>query len=131
MKSGLSVKFPACSVCQMLGVYQHLPTKAPRYDIPSEGEGRPDEVPVEVAPSDHSNDGEWWPDEVDLNIVTIGNMSIDSKLVETDCRRGQYREITVDSGGGESVVIPDDWPNVDVRPSKGSVQGQTIRGPWR
>ena len=44
------------------------------------------------------NDGEWWPDEVDLSAVTIGNMSIDSKLVATDGERGRCREITVDSG---------------------------------
>ena len=46
------------------------------------------------------------PDEVDLNTVTIGNKSIDSKPVETGGKRGQYREITVDSGAGESVVNP-------------------------
>ena len=51
-------------------------------------------------------------------------MSIDSKPVETDGRRGWYREITVDSGAGESVVNPDDWPNVDLKLSKGSVKGQ-------
>ena len=124
VKSRLSVNFLVCSVCQKLGVYQHLPIQAPRYDISSEGEGRHDEVPVEVPPSDHSNDGEWWPDEVDLNTVTISNMSLDSKLVETDGKRGRYREITVDSGAGESVVNPDDWPNVDLKPSKGSVKGQ-------
>ena len=56
------------------------------------------------APSDHSNDGGWWPDEVDLNTVTIGNMSIDSEPVETDGRRGRYREITVDSGGEENQL---------------------------
>ena len=38
--------------------------------------------------------------------------------------RGRYREITVDSGAGESVVNPDDWPNIDLKPSKGSVKGQ-------
>ena len=57
------------------------------------------------------------PDEVELNTVTISNMSIDSKPVETDGRRG-WREITVDSGAGESVVNPDEWPNPDVKPSK-------------
>ena len=87
-------------------MYQHLPLKAPQYDISSVGEGRPDEVQIELASSDNSNDGEWWPDEVDLNTVTIGNMSIDSKPVETDGKRGQYREITVDSGARESVVNP-------------------------
>ena len=56
-----------------------MPITALQYDISSEGEGRPDEIPIEVAPSDNSNDGEWWPDEVDLNTVTIGNMTIDSK----------------------------------------------------
>ena len=112
VKSCLSMTFPVCSVCQKLGVYQHLPS-------------RPDEVPVEVAPSDHSNDGEWWPDEVDLNTVTISNMSIDSKPVG----RGRYREITVGSSAGDSVVNPDDWPNVDLKPSKGSVKGQRYVGP--
>ena len=32
-------------------------------------------------------------------------------------KRGRYREITVDSGAGESVVNPGDWPNVDLKPS--------------
>ena len=73
-------------------------------------------------------DEEWWPGEVDLNTVTIGNISID-KPVETDGKRGRYREITVDSGAGESVVNPDDWPNVDLKPSKGSVEGQRYVGP--
>ena len=49
---------------------------------------------------------------LDLDAVTIGNMSIDSKPVSTDGERGRCREITVDSGAGESVVNPDDWPNV-------------------
>ena len=40
------------------------------------------------------------PDEVELNTVTISNMSIDSKPVETDGRRG-WREITGDCGAGE------------------------------
>ena len=75
------------------------------------------------------NDEEWWPHEVDLNTVTIGNMSIDSKPVETDGKRGRYREITVDPGAGESVVNPDDWPNVDLNPSKGSVEGQRYVDP--
>ena len=66
---------------------------------------------------------------VDLNIVTIGNMSIDSKPVETDGKRGRCRGITVDPGAGESVVKPDDWPNVDLKPSKGSVKGQRHVGP--
>ena len=64
-KGCLSVNFPACSVCQKLGVYQRLPMKAPQCDISSEGEDRP---------SDNSNDGEWGPDEVDSNAVTIGNI---------------------------------------------------------
>ena len=58
------------------------------------------------------------PDEVDLNAVTMGNMTIESKPVATDDERGRYREITVDSGAGESVVNPDDWPNVDLKPSR-------------
>ena len=114
-----SVNFFVCSVCQKMGVYQRLPIKAPQYDISNEGEDRP---------SDNSNDGEWRPDEVDLNAVTIGNMSIDSNLVATDGERGRYREIAVDSIAGESVVNPDDWPNVEIEPSKGPVKGQRYVG---
>ena len=66
-------------------------------------------VKEKTGPSDNSNDGEWWPGEMDLNVVTIGNMSVDSKLVATDGERGRYREITVDSGTRESVVNPNDW----------------------
>ena len=66
---------------------------------------------------------------MDLNAVKIGNMSIDSKPVATDGERGRYREITVDSCAGESVVNPDDWPNIDLKPSKGSVKGQRYVGP--
>ena len=96
-------------------VYQRLPIEAPQYYISSEGEDRP---------SDNSNDG-----EVDLNAVTIGNMSIDCKPIATDGERGRYREITVDSGAGESVVNPDGWPHVELKPSKGSVKGQRYGGP--
>ena len=81
VKGCLSETFPACSVCQKLGVYVRKPISAPQYDISSEGEDRP---------SDNSNDGDWWPDEVDLNAVIIGNVSIDSKLVATDGERGRY-----------------------------------------
>ena len=66
---------------------------------------------------------------MDLNAVTIGNMSIDSKPVATDGERGRYREVTVDCGAGESVVNPDEWPNIDLKPSKGSVKGQRYVGP--
>ena len=90
-----------CTRCERLSLNE-LPCS-------SEGEDRP---------SDNSNDGEWWPDEAGLDAVTIGTMSIDSKPVATDGERGRYRDITVDSGAGESVVNPDDWPNVDVKPSK-------------
>ena len=114
------MNFPVCSVCQKLGVNQRLPIEAPQYDISSEGEDRP---------SDNSNGGEWWPDEVDPNAVTTGNMSVDSKPVATDGERGRYRKITVDSGAGESVVNPDDWPNVYLKPSKGSVKGQRYVSP--
>ena len=115
VKGCLSVNFPVFSVCQKLEVYQRLPNKAPQYDISSSGEDRP---------SDNSNDGEWWPDEVDLNAVTICIMTIDSKPIATDGERGRYREITVDSCAGESVVNPHDWPNGDLKESKGSVKGQ-------
>ena len=56
-------------------------------------------------------------------------MSIDNKPVATDGERGRYREITVDSGAGESVVSPDNWPNVGLKPSLGSVKGQRHVGP--
>ena len=85
-------------------MYQRLSIEAPQYDVSSEGEDRP---------SDNSN-GDLWPDEVDPNAVTIGIMSIDSKSVATDGERGRYREI---SSAGEAVVNPDDWPNVDLKPS--------------
>ena len=49
-------------------------------------------------------------------------MSIDSKPIATDGERGRYREVTVDSGA-------DDWPNIDLKPSKGSVKGQRYVGP--
>ena len=62
---------------------------------------------------------------MDLNTVTISNMSTDSEPVDTDGKRGRYREITVDSGAGESGVNPDDWPNVDLKTSKGSVKGHS------
>ena len=64
-----------------------------------------------------------------MNAVTIGNMSIDSEPVERDGKRGRYREITVGSGAGESVVNPDGWSNMDLTPSKGSMKGQRIVGP--
>ena len=44
-----------------------------------EGECQLDDVPDEVAPCE-----EWLPEEVELNTVTISNMSLDSKPVETD-----------------------------------------------
>ena len=65
---------------------------------------------IEVAPFD-----EWLLDEVELNTVTISNMSIDSKLVESDGKRGRYQELTVNSSAG--------------KPSKGSVKGQRYVGP--
>ena len=120
VKGCSSVNFTACSVCQKLGLYQRLPSKTPQYDIFSEEEERS---------SNDSNDEEWCPDEVDLNTVTIDNMTIDSESRGTDEKRGRYREITVDSGAGESVVNPDDWPSVDLKPSKGSVNGQRYVGP--
>ena len=100
---------------------QQLPTTAPKFHISSAGESLPDEIPEEAVPNDNSNDEEWWPDEVELNTVTISNMSIDSK-------RGRHSKITVDSGAGESVVNPDEWPNADLKPSRGSVKGQRYVG---
>ena len=92
------MKLPACSLCHKFGVYtQQLPFAAPQCDISSEGEGQPDEIPEEAAPSGNSKEEEWWPDEVELSTVTIGNMSIGSEPVETVGRRGRHREIA-DSG---------------------------------
>ena len=115
----LTVNFLVCSVCQKWCVYsQHWPVTVLQYDIPCEGEFRPDEIPIEVAPCD-----ECLREEVELNTVVISNMSIDIKSVETDGKRGRHREITVDFGAGESVVNPDELPNVDLKPSKRSVKG--------
>ena len=53
-------------------------------------------------------------------------MSIDSKPVATcDERRSIPRNHT---GAGESVVNADDWPQVDLKPSKGSAKGQRYVG---
>ena len=56
-------------------------------------------------------------------------MSIDSKPVETDGKRGRYRALTVDSGKREPVVNPDEWPPVDLKAAKGSEKGQRYVGP--
>ena len=66
---------------------------------------------------------------MDRHTVTTSNKSIDSGLVETDGKRGRYREITVDSRAGESHVNPDDWPSGDLKPSRGSVKGRRHVGP--
>ena len=54
-------------------------------------------------------------------------MSIDSKLVESvsevDTEKSPFTR------AGESVVNPEEWPNVDLKPSKGSVKGQRHVGP--
>ena len=99
------------------GVFERLPIKAPQYDISSEGEDRP---------SDNSHDGEWWPDEVDLNEVTIGNMSIDSKprVSEVGTEKSQWTPVLENR-----FVNPGDWPNINLKPSKGSVKGQRYVGP--
>ena len=88
--------------------------------LPSDGECRLDEVPIEVAPCEVR-----LLDEVESNTVTVSNMSIDSKLVKTDGKRGRHRKITVDSCAGESVVDPDD------ETIQGLSESTTIRGPWR
>ena len=88
-------------------MYQHLLSQASQYHTSREGGGRSDEIPVDVAPSDHSSDEEWCTDEVDLKTVTITKMSIDSKHFGTDGKRGRYREITIDSGSRKPVVNPD------------------------
>ena len=77
--------------------------------------------PWETTPAMKSG---WCLEEVEVNTVTIGNISIDNKAVETDGKRGRHREITVDFGARESVANPDEWPNVDLKPSKGSMKGQ-------
>ena len=115
----LSVNFTICPVCQKLGVYdQHLPIPAAQYDNSSKGKCQPDEVPLAVAPCEEC-----------LKRVTISNMSIDSKPVETDGKRGRYRKLTVDSDAREPVVNPDEWPHVDLKPSKSSEIGQRYVGP--
>ena len=68
---------------------------------------------------------------VELNAVTISNISIDRKSVETDGKRCRYRDITVDSGASKSVVSPVEWPNVDAKPPKGLSERTTTLGPWR
>ena len=108
-------------------MYQHLPIIAFQYDISSQGEDRPDEVPIEVAPSDNSNDGEWWLGEVDSNTVTIGNVSMDSKPVKMDGKRGRYRESTVDSGAGESRRLAKSRSEI----VKGLRERTTKPRPWR
>ena len=80
--------YPARRVAsQCTALYQHLPLTAPQYEIHSEGECRLDEVLFEVGPCE-----EWMLDELELNTVTISNMCIDCKLVETGGNRGRYRE---------------------------------------
>ena len=66
----------------------------PKHDLSTEGECRPDEVQLEVAPCDNSDD-KWLSDDVELNTVTINNMSIDCKSVETDGKRCRHRELTI------------------------------------
>ena len=90
----LSVNFPDCSVCQKLGVDQHLPSKAPHYDISSEGEGQPDEIPVEVTLSDHSARA--------CCLVSRHGVSMDKILRETLKARG-VRD-TLESGTGSKGV---------------------------
>ena len=67
--------------------------------------------------------------EVELHTVTISNISIDNKSVETNGKRGRYREITVDFGAGGSFANAEEWPNVVLKPSKSSVKGQRYVGP--
>ena len=122
VKGCLSVKFPACSVCQKLGEYQRMPIKATQCGISCEGEDRP---------SDNSNDGEWWPDEVDLNAVTIGNMSIDSKPVATEGKRGRYREITVDFGCRRISCESRRLAKCRFETVNRLSERTTIRGTWR
>ena len=44
-------------------------------------------------------------------------------------RSKKMSAITIDSSAGESVVNPDDWPNVDLKPLKSSVKPQRYVGP--
>ena len=125
VKSCLSENCPVCSVCRKLGEYQHLPIKL--HSVTGEQEDRLDAFPNEVAPSDNSNDGEWWLGEVDFISVTIGNVSIDSKPVKMDGKRGRYRESTVDSGAGESRRLA----NSRSETVKGLRERTTICEPWR
>ena len=111
--------FLVCHVCPKLGVHdQIVPIAAPQCDIPSGKVCQLDTAPIEVATCEH-----WSIGEVELNTVTISNMSSDNKSVETTGMRGRHREIIVDSRDGESVANPSELPNVDLKPSKGSVEG--------
>ena len=112
-----------CHVCQKLGAHdQFVPIAASlplNCDIHSGKECQLDTAQIEVATCEGRS-----TDEVELNAVTISNVSIDRKSVETDGKRGRYRDITVDSGASESVVSLVNWPNVDLKPSKGLSERQ-------
>ena len=77
---------------------------------------------------------EWADPKTDL--VPIGAVEV-ANLVLTDgspagspgSRRGAQHEITVDTGAGESVVNPSEWPGAQVVPSAGSRRGQRYVGP--
>ena len=110
----LSVNFPVRYVCQKWCVYNHLQlsntTSQVRENV------HLTKYPLKTR----------LLDEVELNTVTISNVSID--MVGED----RYREITVHSGAGESVVNPGEWPKVGLQPSNGSVKGHRCVGrPWR
>ena len=106
VKGCLSVNFPVCSVCQKLEVY---PTsEKSKRSMTSKVKEKTDRARTPMMESGGLMRWTWTQS-------TIGNMSVDSKLVATDGERGRYRDTTVDSGAGGSVVNPDDWPNVESR----------------
>ena len=77
----------------------------------------PDEIPEEAAANDNSNDS---------------NMSIDSKPVETDGRRGRYLEINhLRLRCGRTSCEPRRMAKCGSETFKGLSERTTIRGPWR
>ena len=62
-----------------------------------------------------------------LGAVSVANIEFEQRQQQQG--RGRCHEITVDTGAGESVVSPEEWPAQQVRPSAGSQRGQCYVGP--
>ena len=101
-------------------MYQRQSKKAPQYDISSERDDRL---------SDNSDDEEWEPDEVTrtrpqlATCPSTANLS-QQTVSEVGTEKSQLTEVL-----GQPAVNPDDWPNIDLKPSNGSVKGQRYVGP--